>query len=367
MTMPTDRLKSPGFARLSSWIAGCLVAASAHGNPSLHPDFLQKSFTGVRVVPFTQFHKTLVVEAEKKAKIKAMCSQLGNAFQRYKWERDPCGDIKWNTAMKTPQDQPLIWAEFGDGPQTTLVLGGVHPDELTPIPLAFRFARHLQKNPDIYDKKNIKIIVAPLVNPDGFFLKNPSRTNSNGVDVNRNFFTIDWYQSSLKSWRGKANGKKGHFPGYFPNSEVETLFQIKLIDEFAPDKILSLHAPLGFLDYDGPGDGKGKELSETEQQAKKLADTISQKSRNYKVVDYSFYPGSLGNYAGNERNIPTITLELANSRPEDLDLYWNQFLPGFIQAVDYPFTNPKEKKLGEHYHHSYPPLNNPEQQPEKTL
>lgn len=330
------------------------------------PEIMNKAFTAVKVVPYGDFHKTLIVEAQKKSKIKTMCSQLGKSFKSYKWDSDPCGTVEWKTALMTPTEQPLIWAEFGEGTQTTLILGGVHPDELTPIPLAFRFARYLKENPDLYTKKDIKIIVAPLVNPDGFLREHPTRTNLHGVDLNRNFFTQDWYQSSLKSWRQNGNSKMAHFPGYFPNSEIETLFQVRLIEEFSPDKILSLHAPLGFLDYDGPGDGKGKELSDSERKAKQLADSISRKSKNYRVVDYSFYPGSLGNYAGNERQIPTITLELGNSSPAQLNQYWEQFLPGFIQTVDYPFSQTKGKKLGEH-HNNFNIFTHPEQSPTKSL
>ena len=55
------------------------------------------------------------------------------------------------------------------------------------------------------------------------------------------------------------------------------------------------------------------------------------------MVDYSFYPGSLGNFAGNERDIPTITLELETTDPKKIDEYWKKFLPGLMQSVKYPF------------------------------
>ena len=89
------------------------------------------------------------------------------------------------------------------------------------------------------------------------------------------------------------------FSGYLPNSEIETLFQIELLDRFKPDKIISIHAPLGFLDYDGPGDRKPKDLSKSERSQKPCTNDV-EKSRNYRLVDYSFYPGSLGNFAGAE-------------------------------------------------------------------
>jgi protein MpaA len=184
----------------------------------------------------------------------------------------------------------------------------------------------------------VRVVVAPLVNPDGFLMKKPSRTNGNGIDLNRNFFTLDWYGKARKLWQDLRRGSAAHFPGHFPNSEVETIFQIALIDDYRPDKILSIHAPLGFLDYDGPGDGQPlRPLTSTEKSAKRLVRAISEKAQNYKVVDYVFYPGSLGNYAGNERQIPTVTLELETTEAKLVDTYWAQFWPGIVQSIHYPF------------------------------
>ena len=45
--------------------------------------------------------------------------------------------------------------------------------------------------------KTQRIIIAPLVNPDGFVRQNPTRTNANGVDPNRNFFTEDWHSKAI--------------------------------------------------------------------------------------------------------------------------------------------------------------------------
>jgi len=174
--------------------------------------------------------------------------------------------------------------------------------------MGFRLAKHLQDHPELV-KPGQRVVIAPLINPDGLFTKKLARTNTRGVDPNRNFFTMDWYAKSMTWWQNGKKKKPDYFPGYFPNSEIETIFQVGLIDEFQPDKILSIHAPLGFLDYDGPGDQKPHTLNATESQAKSLVATIAKKSKNYRVVDYSFYPGSLGNFAGNERHIPTVTIE----------------------------------------------------------
>jgi protein MpaA len=185
------------------------------------------------------------------------------------------------------------------------------------------------------------VIVAPLVNPDGFFQKYPARINANGIDLNRNFFTLDWFDKAHAIWDERRKKIASHFPGYIPNSEVETIFQIQLIDHFKPKKIMSIHSPLGFLDYDGPGDGERPSGSDFDKKAKQLVLAVSQKSKNYRVVDYRFYPGSLGNYAGHERLIPTITLELESTDPKKLDSYWKQFLPGILESINYPLPDVK--------------------------
>lgn len=308
---------------------------------------LDYGFTPIKLVSPTNIDR-LILEIPKRAEvIKHFCSSLGQYFAKYNWDLKPCGSVSWKADLRSNNGHPLIYAEFGEGKETTLLLGGVHPDELTPVPMAFRFAQHLTDNPDLYNKKQgIKVIVAPLANPDGFLRNVPTRANANGVDLNRNFFTMDWYAKAKKIWKVHRKRSPRHFPGYFPNSEVETVFQMRLIDKFRPDKILSIHAPLGFLDYDGPGDRKPRFLSKTEKRAKHLVHSISEKSKDYRVVDYSFYPGSLGNYAGNERKIPTVTLELETTDPTKVKTYWQQFLPGILQSIHYPFSNPPSDGSG---------------------
>ncbi|MBQ50018.1 MAG: hypothetical protein CMP10_21750 [Zetaproteobacteria bacterium] len=308
-----------------------ILSCSAHSQEI--PSILSEGFSPIS---YSTNQNHLIKPKKLKNNIENYCERLGVHFKKFKWNEDPCGKVKWKAEYSTPSAHPLIYTVFGNGKLTTLLFGGVHPDELTPIPIAFRFARYLAKHPEIYANK--KVIVAPLVNPDGFIRNYPSRVNSRGIDLNRNFFTLDWYAKSLAWWRHRKGANSRHFPGYFPNSEIETLFQIQLVDQYRPDKILSIHAPLGFIDYDGPGDRKKRTLSSVERKAKNLAHSISKKSSNYKVVDYSFYPGSLGNFAGNERKIPTITLELRTTNPKKVEEYWNQFLPGMVQAIKYPFS-----------------------------
>ena len=329
---------------VSSFLMSGQGRCGGMGGPSDYP--FTHGFMNLPIVLSNNFSSFVLAENSMQPAITSMCEQLKQAYRLYKWDatREGCGtNIKWKSSLKSHDGSPLIWAEFGSGQSTTLILGGVHADELTPIPLVFRFANHLAEHPELLSKDS-RVVIAPLVNPDGFLKRIKTRTNVHGVDLNRNFFTRDWYNSAKHWWAERRQRNERHFPGHLPNSEIETLFQIWLIDTFKPDKIISIHAPLGFYDYDGPGEHQPKELTDSQQKAKKLVRAMSESSRNYKIVDYSFYPGSLGNYAGNERGIPTVTLELETTNPDKANAYWLQFSPGLEQAVRYPYTNPTLQK-----------------------
>jgi protein MpaA len=340
------RIISRALRVAGHWVILGSLTTSVHVNAQglrITDQTMRNGFISVPAVLRENFQTYVLSNDSEAYALKRFCDQLAEAYATYKWKpaEEGCGDkgVMWHSQLKSHVGTPLIYAEFGRGDSTTLILGGVHPDELTPIPLVFRFANHLQSNPGLIPAGS-RVIIAPLVNPDGFFRKGASRTNARGVDVNRNFFTQDWYSTAKSWWAERRQKNERHFPGHIPNSEIETLYQIWLIDNFKPDKIISIHAPLGFYDYDGPGDQKPRALTSSEEKAKALVQNMSQSSRNYKIVDYSFYPGSLGNYAGNERGIPTVTLELETTNPDKTREYWLQFSPGLEQAVKYPFINP---------------------------
>ena len=97
------------------------------------------------------------------------------------------------------------------------------------------------------------------------------------------------------------------------------------MNRFKPCKILSLHSPLGFYDFDGPTTG----LDSFEQ----WLDAISKESK-YPLKKFGFFPGSLGNYAGHERNIFTLTLELPSSEPHKGSEFYGKFEPTIMKFID---------------------------------
>jgi len=264
--------------------------------------------------------------------IARFCSELDKKFKEYKWGDVNCEHFKWNNVRKSAQGTPLIWTTFGEENtpasfNTTLVLCGVHGDEITPVKFCWDLINELKKGHLFKDKM---VVVAPLVTPDSFFIPRPTRTNSAGIDVNRNFPTADWRTSAHKKWitQYKRGGRK--FPGHKAASEQETIFQMNLIKRYKPNKVISVHAPLTLLDYDGPSLNAAGSKS-----AKELLEQMSSKSSGYKVSNYPVFPGSLGNWAGKENHIPTYTLELPNSNPQETDRFWELFKDAVLFAIEH--------------------------------
>ena len=199
--------------------------------------------------------------------------------------------------FRSVKGEPIFYTHFKAEEKSNplgkvLVLGGVHGDELTSVSTVYLWAHTLKEfHSGLFDWK-----VVPLVNPDGFFQKTVSRTNANGVDLNRNLPTYQWNQLANRYWKRYAGGTERKFPGYRPASEPETEWLINEITEYRPDVIVTVHAPYNLVDFDA-------------------ADRSSAPRRLGVLPGKSLgtFPGSLGRYAGEERNIPVITLELPHS------------------------------------------------------
>ena len=108
----------------------------------------------------------------------------------------------------------------------------------------------LKANPEIIGGN--LVVIAPIVSPDSFFKKRPTRTNARGVDVNRNFPTSDWNKKAISLWKKRYRKDRRRFPGHHSLSEQETRFQVNIIRSYLHNKVISVHAPLTLLDYDGP-------------------------------------------------------------------------------------------------------------------
>lgn len=273
------------------------------------------------------------------------CNAVNDKFVQFGWHKLMCNPDRWKTYGYTSKRNPLIYQELGfhdsnNARPVNLLFCGVHGDEPSGIYICFELAQEaLFDNPDALN--DLKLVIAPIVNPDGFFAN--TRENANGVDLNRNLPTKDWDRLAQKVWIKYKNDPR-KYPGSRSGSEPESRLQAYLIDKYRPDKIISVHAPLGFLDFDGPGDQKYRNLIRIEKRAKYLGLNIEANSKNLlKLVDFRFFPGSLGNFAGNERNIPTYTIELPSSDPSRARDYWTVLRFALLKALRFEVYDKKER------------------------
>lgn len=197
------------------------------------------------------------------------------------------------TGGRSVLDAPILYKEYPPLPDQreplgrVLLIGGIHGDEYSSVSIVFKWMRTL----DRHHSGMFHWHIIPLLNPDGLLRKVSQRMNENNVDLNRNFPMSNWENSTRDYWINTTYRDPRLFPGRSPLSEPESKWLVQEIDAFQPDVIVSVHAPHSLVDYDGPKNGPHK------------------LGRLYLQL-IGTYPGSLGNYAGVQRKIPVVTIEL---------------------------------------------------------
>jgi protein MpaA len=170
-----------------------------------------------------------------------------------------------------------------------LVLGGIHGDELSSTALVLHWIGAAMETPS-----NIHWRFVPLMNPDGMLRDKPTRTNARGVDLNRNFPTPGWDKDAPAYWAKRTRSDPRRYPGPKPLSEPESRWLHDEMERWKPDLIVSVHAPYGVLDFDGPA-------------------VPPQRLGRLYLDQVGIFPGSLGNYGGVHKRVPVVTIELPSA------------------------------------------------------
>jgi hypothetical protein len=226
------------------------------------------------------------------AGVDAACGQLAAHIASFQLEQCRLAGLRI-AATATTQSRPLLVRDIPPAtppagtPRRVLVLGGIHGDELSAVVVAFQWIERLRN--DRFQSYQWR--VAPSVNPDGLMSHPAQRMNARGVDLNRNFPAPDWNSHAHSYWKAKTHSDPRRYPGPQAASEPETRWIIEQIRAFKPDAIVSIHAPLSILDFDGPFDPPPK-------------------LGYLRLQPLGVYPGSLGDYAGTYLKLPVLTLEL---------------------------------------------------------
>ncbi len=243
--------------------------------------------------------------------------------------KELCSEAKVLSACRSSEQTPIYHFEksankTSKSPQKILVFSLIHGDEPESGSVTFSWIERLNR---IDTRNNWRVI--PVLNPDGWKLK--TRTNAHGVDVNRNFPSKDWNDLAQTYWKTKAQQNARRFPGEKSASEPETLCAMNHIEDFKPDFIISIHTPLGVLDFDGP---------------RVPSPTLSP----LPWVALGNFPGSLGRYMWMDRKVPVLTVELsqkmnASKKLEDFDRI--QDLSGTVALQAEKLLNKNSKSISQ--------------------
>lgn len=271
-------------------MSGDPFAAPDSADSQSHDSIVESIVNNHQSVDFSSPISSLEQEDIRKA-----CEKLATRLASVKLPN--CLSARFRRSpFKSVNGEPILMTEFP--PLDTreplgrvLVIGGTHGDELTSVSIVFKWIELLQR----YHSGLFHWHIAPVINPDGVLLKKATRQNAGGVDINRNLPTPDWDRQSLKHWLKLRQDPRKN-PGVKPASEPETKWIIHEIETFKPDVIVSVHAPYGLLDFDS------SYLAHAPKKFGRLQLNL-----------LGTYPGSLGNYAGINKSIPVLTLELPNA------------------------------------------------------
>jgi len=206
------------------------------------------------------------------------------------------------TAGRSVQGRTL-WARDVVAPEAkirVLVVGAIHGDELSSASVALHWIQRAVQTPS-----NAHWRFIPALNPDGLMARPARRTNLHGVDLNRNFPTPNWQREAKIYWEQRTKKDPRRWPGPSPLSEPESRYLHEEMARFQPDLIVSIHAPYGVLDFDGPS-------VPPERLGRLYLDQVG------------IFPGSLGNYGGVHKGMPVVTIELPSAFRTPLDAEMRQ-------------------------------------------
>jgi len=202
------------------------------------------------------------------------------------------------------EGRQIRWEVYGDGPDVCMIIATIHGNEAAGTPLLASLKAHLDDHPDLLEGRSL--VLVPVANPDG--LAKGRRHNVNGVDLNRNF-PADNFQASRR-----------HGPRALSEPEARALRD--LVYRHNPARVVSIHQPIACIDWDGPGEGLARAMSELSGlEARRIG------SR----------PGSFGSWIGVDMNRPIITVELPRSADRlSEEAAWDAYGSMLIQSLIWP-------------------------------
>lgn len=270
----------------------CLAGCNAKAIVALMPS-LQISLIAILVFCATNTGSPLFAEEvnhETPPAVLEECTRIGNKLGSVS-VKDCLTRKLQESGAQSVKGQAILFKEYPplkhrEPKARILLIGGTHGDEYSSVSIVFKWMKTLDK----HHSGLFHWHVSPLVNPDGLLQHPSQRLNAHGVDLNRNMPTPEWHKTTAAYWKRTGYDPR-RYPGKDPLSEPESSWLYEEIRSFKPHAIISVHAPYGVLDFDGPPEGP-------------------RKLGGLHLHLIGTYPGSLGNSAGVQHQIPVITVEL---------------------------------------------------------
>lgn len=251
---------------------------------------------------FTPFFLALLLTVES-AQSAAPCADFAARLPNVR--RELCEAAKLQPSAAKSVKGRTLWVRDVKPEHATvrvLVVGAIHGDEPSSAAVVFHWIKAATQLPMV-SAQVIHWRFVPVLNPDGLFNPSPRRVNAHGVDLNRNFLTPNWDRDAKLYWEKRTRKDPRRWPGPQPLSEPESRFLHNEMRDFQPQLIVSIHAPYGVLDFDGP---------------------VVPPSRlgSLYLHQVGIFPGSLGHYGGVHRGMPVVTIELPNATrtPRDAEM-----------------------------------------------
>ena len=193
---------------------------------------------------------------------------------------------------------------------TGIVMAGTHGDEVAAVVTLSCALRSLQAG-------QLRHHVILAVNPDGCQLG--TRSNAHGVDLNRNFPTINWKAGgTVYRWNSAAESRDVYLStGDRAGSEPETQALCRLVKELEPAWMVSIHEPLACVE---------------DPIQSPLGHWLAERMELPLVSDLGYQtPGSFGTWCAEQQH-PCITLEYP---PISADVASEQYLEVTTQLLRY--------------------------------